>query len=347
MKAKNANNAFDEVSVIATEPIEKLNTHKQGLNTNNQKEGSPIFVSQSPSLTETGIEKDKKYLEIISHSQIYNEFANAFTDATKLPIAIRTVESWRLPLHGKKQENRFCSFIAQRSSTCSICLQIQKRLAETTSDGPNTLKCPFGLCDSVVPIRIGERLIGYIQTGQIFTRAPSEADFQRILKLLEKLGYRNSSQLLRELYFSTQIVPAKQYASILTLVNIFAHHLANISNQLIVMQENTEPSMVKKAKEYIYAHQSEDITLAEVSKVVNTSTFYFCKIFKKYTGVNFTEYVARVRVERAKNLLLNPNLRVSEIAFEVGFQSLTHFNRVFKRIVGLSPTEYRNRLPLV
>ena len=55
------------------------------------------------------------------------------------------------------------------------------------------------------------------------------------------------------------------------------------------------------------------------------------------------DYVARERIERAKNLLLNPNLRVSEIAYEVGFQSLTHFNRVFRRIVGRTPTEFRGR----
>ena len=63
------------------------------------------------------------------------------------------------------------------------------------------------------------------------------------------------------------------------------------------------------------------------------------------TGINFTEYVSRVRIEKAKNLLLNPNLRISEIAYEVGFQSLTHFNRVFRKFVGQSPTAYREKLP--
>ena len=52
-----------------------------------------------------------------------------------------------------------------------------------------------------------------------------------------------------------------------------------------------------------------------------------------------------MRIEKAKNLLLNPNLRISEIAYEVGFQSLTHFNRVFKKLVGQSPTDYRAQLP--
>jgi AraC-like DNA-binding protein len=67
-------------------------------------------------------------------------------------------------------------------------------------------------------------------------------------------------------------------------------------------------------------------------------------LFKKRTGVTFTEYLTRVRIERVKELLVNPNLRISEIAFQAGFQSLTHFNRVFLKLTGQSPTEYRARL---
>jgi AraC-like DNA-binding protein len=74
------------------------------------------------------------------------------------------------------------------------------------------------------------------------------------------------------------------------------------------------------------------------------SAFYFCKTFKKATGMTFTDYLARVRVEKVKNLLLNPHKRVSEAAYEVGFQSLSQFNRVFRRIAGEAPTTYRDRL---
>jgi len=114
-----------------------------------------------------------------------------------------------------------------------------------------------------------------------------------------------------------------------------------ISNRIVVEQQNSELPVITRAKEYIQQNQGEDISLGQVAKAVNTSTFYFCKLFKKATGVNFTEYVSRVRIEKAKNLLLNPNLRISEIAYEVGFQSLTHFNRVFKKFIGQSPTDYR------
>lgn len=77
---------------------------------------------------------------------------------------------------------------------------------------------------------------------------------------------------------------------------------------------------------------------------MNMTIWSFCKAFSKSTGIHFTDYLGRTRTERSKNLLLNPNLRVSEIAYEVGFQSLTHFNRVFKRVEGRSPTDHRAQL---
>jgi AraC-like DNA-binding protein len=64
-------------------------------------------------------------------------------------------------------------------------------------------------------------------------------------------------------------------------------------------------------------------------------------MFKKATGMTFTEYLSLVRIAKAKKLLANPQARVSEIAFEAGFASLTHFNRMFKRITGQSPSEFR------
>jgi AraC-like DNA-binding protein len=129
------------------------------------------------------------------------------------------------------------------------------------------------------------------------------------------------------------------------LLTIFAQHLAMASNELAVEQHQPEPPLVARAKEHIKEHLRDGLSLGSVAKAVNASPFYLCKQFKKATGINLTEYVSRTRVEAAKNLLLNPNLRIGEVAYEVGFQSLTHFNRIFRRIVGQSPTEYRRQLP--
>jgi AraC-like DNA-binding protein len=88
----------------------------------------------------------------------------------------------------------------------------------------------------------------------------------------------------------------------------------------------------------------EHLSLATVAQASGASVFHFCKVFKRTTGLKFTDYVTRVRLEDAKTQLLNPSRRISEIAYDVGFQSLTQFNRMFKRVFGQSPTEFREHL---
>ena len=112
----------------------------------------------------------------------------------------------------------------------------------------------------------------------------------------------------------------------------------------VMTRGGSEPPLVHKAREYIAAHKSEPITLSAVAQAAGASIFQFCKVFKKTTGLKFTDYVARVRLEDAKAQLLNPNRRISEVAYDVGFQSLTQFNRMFKRVFGQSPSAFRARL---
>lgn len=283
-------------------------------------------------------------LEVLANSRIYQEYERAFTEATGLPVTLRPVEFWQLPHHGRKNENDFCSVMAQKSRSCAACLQVQQKLVELAATEAQTMTCMAGLSDTAVPVRLGEKVVGFLQTGQVFRRKPTEAQFERVVKLVTDWGLNINREELRRHYFGTRVMSPRQYDSMVGLLTIFAQHLSLVGNQIVVHQENSEPPVITKAKAYVHEHQADDLSLSEVARAVNTSTFYFCKIFKRSTGLNFTDYVSRVRIEKAKNLLLNPNLRISEIAFEVGFQSLTHFNRVFKKIVGRSPTRYRDQL---
>lgn len=286
----------------------------------------------------------KGLVEALVNSRVYQDYERAFTETTGLPVALRPVESWQMPHHGKRNESPFCDLMAQKSRACAACLQVQEKLSEAAVYEPHTEVCPAGLCDSAVPVRLGDRLIGFLQTGQVFRKKPSTAQFDRVTKLVADWGVAVDRKKLEEAYFGTQVVSGKRHESVVKMLAIFAQHLAMLSNQVLVQHENAEPPVIRRAKEFILEHQSEDINLGQVARAVNTSTFYFCKMFKKVTGINFTDYLSRVRIEKSKNLLLNPNLRVSEIAFEVGFQSLTHFNRVFKKVLGQTPTDYRAQL---
>jgi AraC-like DNA-binding protein/ligand-binding sensor protein len=258
---------------------------------------------------------------------------------------LRPVESWQLPYHGKRGENLFCSFLAAKSRSCAACLRTAQRLSRLAANEAATVTCAAGLSETAVPIKISDRLLGFLQTGQVFTKPPTEAQFERTTRLLRQWDVTVKKNHLREAYYRTRTLTSAQQQSVVTMLTIFGQHLSMVGDQISVWKGHSEPTVISRAKSFIFEHQSEDLSLGQVARAVNASTFYFCKLFKKSTGINFIDYLSRLRIEKAKNLLLNPNCMVSEIAFEVGFQSLTHFNRVFKKRTGYSPSEYRSQLP--
>ena len=288
---------------------------------------------------------NKRLVEQLSQSQIYQDYERAFSGATGLPLTLRPVETWQFAHQGKKHQNPFCALMADQSRSCAACLRVQQEATESADGRPKTVTCFAGLCDTAVPVRLGGEIVGFLQTGQVRLKPPNRSQFARITKQLLAWGLNVDLKRLEEAYFHSRVLASRQYDAMLRLLTTFAQHLSLISNQLLVQQENAEPPVIRNAKQFILEHQADELSLSKVAKAVNTSTFYFCKMFKRVTGLHFTQYLARVRIEKAKNLLLNPNLRVSEIAYEVGFQSLTHFNRVFKKVTGLSPTDYRKQLP--
>ena len=284
-------------------------------------------------------------IETMTKSEIYKDYERAYTEATGLPVALRPLQTWQLPFHGKRKENPFCALVSSNSRSCAGCLQMQEKLCQSSTQQPSTMTCTYGLCETAVPIRLGNETLGFLQTGQVMRKKPTPAQFNRVAAQMEKQGLKVERQAARDAYFQTPVVSQKKLASVTHLLSIFADHLSMKSNQIAVQEANAELPVVAKAKQHIQEHYTEEISLSSVAAVVHMSVFYFCKMFKKGTGINFTEFVSRTRAEKAKNLLLNPNLRVSEIAYEVGFQSLTHFNRVFKKLMRQSPTQYRAQLP--
>ncbi|MFO1448143.1 MAG: PocR ligand-binding domain-containing protein [Opitutaceae bacterium] len=294
--------------------------------------------------SEQPLQRSRAIVEQLKRSQIYRDYEQAFRDATGLPINLRPIESFDLPFHGDPMESPFCSLMASTNQTCAACLQLQKKVEEESGMEPKTLKCFAGLCDSAVPIRVGENLVAFLQTGQVLLHKPTHEQFAKTTRQLLKFGTETDLKKLEEAFFQSRVLNKRQYESILRLLTIFAQHLSSLSNQLAVKEDNAESPMIARARTVITERHAEDLSLEEVAKAVNTSAFYFCKMFKKATGLTFTDYLARVRVEKVKNLLLNPHKRISEAAFEAGFQSLSQFNRVFRRIAGEAPTTYRERL---
>ncbi len=288
--------------------------------------------------------ESRSLVDQLKRSQIYRDYEGAFRETTGLPISLRPVEAFDLPHHGDPNESPFCMLMAKSNHSCAACLQLQRKIEDQAKLEPKTLKCFAGLCDSAVPVRVGENLIAFLNTGQIMLHKPNKEMFAKTTRSLLKWGTDVDLKRLEEAYFQTRVVTKKQLESVLRLLSVFAQHLSGLGNQLMVSNDAAESPAVARARVFIAEHHSDEVALGDVARAVNMSAFYFCKTFKRATGMTFTDYLARVRVEKVKNLLLNPHKRVSEAAFEAGFQSLSQFNRVFRRVAGEAPSAYRERV---
>jgi len=102
--------------------------------------------------------------------------------------------------------------------------------------------------------------------------------------------------------------------------------------------------VTKKAMDFINEHYQEDIQLKSVAEYLNVNGSYLSREFKKNTGFNVMEFISFKRIWRARELLLNTDTQVTEIAYQVGYNNVTHFHWTFKKLIGVSPNRFR-KLP--
>jgi AraC-like DNA-binding protein len=281
----------------------------------------------------------------LSRSRIYQDYKRAFGKTTKLPLELSAIDMCQdFNQVRSRYTNAFCAILASTKKMCDACLEVQRELTGTDASVTRTLRCFAGFTYTSVPVRWDQRNIGFLQTGQVFLRTPSGERFRKIASRLISWGIKPDLARLEDAYFRSRIVSPSQYHAIVRLLEIFAEHLSIVANKAALQQGNEDPLIVRRAKDYIANHRYAPIKLEEIARALNVSTFHFCRKFKEATGLTFVAYLSHLRIEKAKLLLYNKDLRVSEIAYDVGFQSLTHFNRVFHKLVGHSPTEYRSRM---
>lgn len=98
---------------------------------------------------------------------------------------------------------------------------------------------------------------------------------------------------------------------------------------------------IARALTYAGEHFTEPLTLSGIARQASLSKFHFCRLFRREMGVSFREYLQGLRVRRATGLLAEPDLSVTEVAYAAGFNDLSNFDKVFRRIVGVPPSVYR------
>lgn len=211
------------------------------------------------------------------------------------------------------------------------------------------------------PKRIDKSVIYvYMQNG-----SPEGAPFV-VEKLFSRIGEEYLKSSLLRLYIITDIyLSIKQFAESLGIpMEMFSdivgnledvtgrfETLANTKAYLIDLLEvcarafrsrSSGSSTVDKAKAYILEHfKEDDLSLSSVAAAVNTCAPHFSAVFKKESGENFIDYLTSIRMWKAKTLLSESHKRINEIALEVGYSDYHYFARLFKRLYGQTPGDFR------
>jgi AraC-like DNA-binding protein len=282
--------------------------------------------------------------DALAGSTLVRDVERAFRGATGLSLKlVRSGKPQRRVSLGR-DENAFCALI--NTSACAACLEVQRELQNRLGHklAPQEVCCFAGMTDLAVPVIVGGQHVATLLGGQVFRQKPARRQFDRVVRQLRKWGARDRLSELERAYFHTPVVSEKKLRGAMRLLSILATQLAESANRHLLAARKYEPTSVTEAKNFLHAHADERVTLRQVAEHVHVSRHYFCKIFKRNTGMTLTEFLARVRVEKAKKLLGDPRLRIINVADSAGFNSISQFNRLFRRYSGNSPTAYRTAL---
>ncbi|MBI4664620.1 MAG: helix-turn-helix domain-containing protein [Verrucomicrobia bacterium] len=281
----------------------------------------------------------------LCESQTVRKLQAAFTVATGLPLTMLPAQLSGAPACGSEPQGTFCikGCMGRESGRwCLRTLQSAEHSATKTSL-PVRFRCPSGLTKILVPVRMDGQHAGSLLVGPFSLAALNAEKLGQLVTRLKDFGLESQADLLEVVWRYSPVVSGEKLQAVITLIGMFAGCVADACHQLVLTDAARTSPLLQRIEALLDEGQEEDVSPAQVANRLRLSACYFCKLFKKQTGLTFTEYQVRKRLEKARRLLLNRQLRVTEVAFEAGFQSIPYFNRAFRRYLGCSPSEYRDR----
>ena len=276
----------------------------------------------------------------LRNSELFRSYREIFRNSMGLPLDLRPVGAQRLEsVSDDTGGSSFCRILNGGAHRCKLCSETQCGLSSSEGRGVRSIRCFAGLTETAVSVMHGGVVVGQLMTGHVFHENPTGKDFTEVLRTMGGDAERDSK--LERAYLETPVIGKEKYRAMTTLLAAFSLQLGELAGQIVLELRHEKSDCIACAKDYIDENIQETILLDEVAGEVHMSRYYLCRRFKEATGMTLTEYVTDRRVKMALDMLANTSLRVADIAFEVGFQSLSQFNRCFQKITRITPTEYR------
>lgn len=201
--------------------------------------------------------------------------------------------------------------------------------------------CHAGMVDMVVPLFVGDYYLGSLTSGQVRTEPPSERNFQEFLAGHPYLKLPEAQ--LRQDFFGCKVCTETQLDALMEMLQLIGTYVIETESRLDFLETVNEKKPIQAARLYMEQNCGSCLTVAEIARRVSLSESHFCHLFKAETGISPIQYLNRARIGRAAERLRSSSDSITSIAFEAGFQSLTHFNRIFLKLMGETPRNYRKK----
>lgn len=251
----------------------------------------------------------------------------------------------------RTRENPFCARFHRHNGThppCGGgCAELLAR-AERTS-ALEEAECMAGMSNVAVPVQVGGRHVATFLAGQVFVGSNGNGRPSSARAVLCRCGLLRKEPKLESLWRQSPTVPHERMRGCVQWLVTLAALLADGAVRWMLSDHGEgEMGIVADAKQYVAGHLTQSIATGSVARHLRRSAPSFCRLFKTRTGGTFMNFLWQARVERAKEMLATSRHCVKEAAYGAGFQSLSHFRRVFRKNTGVGPQEYRvNHGPLL
>lgn len=243
-------------------------------------------------------------------------------------------------------EQCFCQKLAKQLGINIGYDHIYKKCDVSTNVNKQIIyECPFGLSNIIVPIFEGKNLVAALQAGPILTMSPREFIEKKILPLW-KLREKDIDILLDNL----NDYPQGDSSYVIALSKLVSGLIEN-NPKLLKQSENAkhEPGethsisddRIATIVDFITSNYAENITLTDAAKYAYVNPSHLSREFNKKMNCNFRSYLNGIRIEKAKELLVDTDLSLAEIGSQVGFADQSYFNKIFRKQENLTPGQYR------
>ncbi len=269
-------------------------------------------------------------------------FLADFHNMTSLTISFWDADMNQLAFAPQEMQG-FCSLIKSNPVGKKRCLICDKKLIMECKEKlmPITSKCHAGLIDTALPIVYKDQTLAFVLFGQAVDFEFSETEAEKILHLLHKNLSLPYSQLSDAFFALKRMEPyvIRSTANILS-----AATLQLLISKSICLSEN---ELISRINEFLIANIHDTLSISILCEEFQISRNRLYSLWKKHFDITIGDYILRLRMEKAKNLLTNNDDKIYEICAKVGIPDYNYFSKLFKDYYGYSPREYKKRFPLI